>query len=60
MPSNKQNNIPNSNNLFAIFQAQVEASAMLVNVIVKSGIDKNLVKTVKSASDAMNAAMGTI
>jgi hypothetical protein len=60
MPSNKQNNIPNSNNLYAIFQAQIEASAQLVNVIVKSGVDKNLVKTIKSAAAAMDTALDTI
>ena len=60
MPSKKHNNIPNSNNLFAIFQAQVESSALLVKVIVNSGIDKNLVKTITSASKAIDTAVDTI
>lgn len=60
MPNKNQDNIPNSNNLFVIYQSQVNASIELVDVITKSGIDKSLVKTVRATSKVMNTALDVI
>ena len=60
MPGKNQNSIPNSNNLFAIYQSQVASAAVLVDVITKTGVDKNLVKSVESAAKAMDTALDVI
>lgn len=48
-----QNNAPNQNDLFAIFQAQVESIATVNDIVVKAGVNKKMIKNISEAASVM-------
>lgn len=59
MPTS-QNNAPNQNDLFAIFQAQVESITAVNDIVVKAGVNKKMIKNIDEAASVMTEATQAI
>lgn len=56
----QNNSVPNSNNLFSIFQSQVESMSALQDIIIKSKIDKKTTQLVIKATSVLVESLDAI